>query len=211
MCIYSIIITVNDMNYPNGIRKQAKNKAFILDNHANRGMSLEDEINKTNEYYRESNIAIIYKKPTPIKITKVDYPSRKGATIKEAYFMTPSTTDYNGIYKGKYIDFEAKETKQTTSFPLNNIHKHQIKHLNDICTHGGIGFLIIRFTNLNKTYLLTEKALNDFIQKENKKSIPLSYFEKHGHLIKDKFIPRVDYIEIINELYIEGGKTWKKN
>lgn len=194
------------MNYPNGIKKHVNNETFILDNHANRGMALEDEINKTNEYYKDKGIAIIYKKPTPIKITKVDYPSRKGATIKEAYFMTPSTTDYNGIYKGRYIDFEAKETKQKTSFPLNNIHKHQIKHLNEICKHGGIGFLIIRFTNLNKTYLLAEKDLNNFLKTENKKSISLSYFEKHGHLIKDKFIPRVDYIEIVDKLYIRGGK-----
>ena len=30
---------------------------------------------------------------------------------------------------GYYIDFEAKETKSTTSFALTNIHPHQIQHL----------------------------------------------------------------------------------
>ena len=44
------------------------------------------------------DIEIIYKKPTPIKITKVDYPSRDKTVIKEAFFTVPSTTDYNGIY-----------------------------------------------------------------------------------------------------------------
>ena len=49
--------------------------------------------------------------------------------INEAYFRTPSTTDYNGVYNGYYIDFEAKETKNKTSFPLNNIHAHQVEHM----------------------------------------------------------------------------------
>ena len=33
---------------------------------------------------------------------KVDYPNRSHAKIVEAYYQTPSTTDYNGIYRGKY-------------------------------------------------------------------------------------------------------------
>lgn len=97
-------------------------------NYGNRGMTLEDEINQTNEFYLNMNKAVIYKKPTPIQVARVDYPSRKEAVIKEAYFKTPSTTDYNGIYKGKYIDFEAKETN-LKSFPLANIHPHQLEHL----------------------------------------------------------------------------------
>ena len=95
------------MNYPNGIKKIFKISA------SNRGMTLEQELNDTNLYYRNNDIAVIYKKPTPITINKVDYKNRKDAVIKEAHFMIPSTTDYNGIYKGKYIDFEDKETRKS--------------------------------------------------------------------------------------------------
>lgn len=189
------------MRYPNGIKKQ--NKTFI--NYGNRGMNLENDLELSNNYYLINDIAVIYKKPTPITIAKVDYPSRKEAIIKEGYFKTPSTTDYNGIYKGKYIDFEAKETKSKTSFPLKNIHTHQIKHLEKIYNHGGIGFLIVRFSLINKTYLLKIESLLDFLKSE-KKSIPLTYFKKNGFEIKEKFNPRVDYIKIVDEIYF-GGKN----
>lgn len=185
------------MNYPNKVNK-AKNNVY----YGNRGMALENDINETNKYYLLNDIAIIHKKPTPITITKVDYPSRMEAVIKEAYFKTPSTTDYNGIYKGYYIDFEAKETK-LSSFPLSNIHSHQIKHLSDILKHGGISFLIIRFTLKGETYLLTTKKLIDFIDNNKRKSIPYSYFKENGYIIKDNYNPRVDYLSIIDELFLK--------
>lgn len=89
------------MNYPNGLKKTFKITT------SNRGMSLENDINDTNAYYRNNNIAVIYKKPTPITVNKVDYKSRKNAVIKEAHFIVPSTTDYNGVYQGSYIRFDA--------------------------------------------------------------------------------------------------------
>ena len=155
------------MNYPNGVKKTYKS----LKSYANRGMSLESDLNDTNAYYLNNDIAIIYKKPTPITINKVDYKSRRDAIITEAHFKIPSTTDYNGVYKGKYIDFEAKETRSTTSFPLANIHKHQIEHLEKIYKHGGIGFIIVRFVKLNKTYLLYIEDLLDLINISKKASL----------------------------------------
>ena len=183
------------MQYPNGIKKEFKN----INSHSNRGMSLEADINDTNDFYRYNDIAIIHKKPTPITINKVDYKSRCDAVIKEAHFKIPSTTDYNGIYKGKYIDFEAKETKSLTSFPLNNIHNHQIKHLESIYKHGGIGFVIVKFTKLNKTYLLYIEDLLSFMENEKRVSIPISYFNEKGYIIKEGINPRLDYLKIINE------------
>jgi len=188
------------MNYPNGIKK---NKTGININYSNRGMSLESDINLTNQYYIDTNKAYIYKKPTPIKITKVDYPSRDKAVIKEAFFTVPSTTDYNGIYKGKYIDFEAKETKNKTSFPLSNIHPHQINHIRNIYNEKGIVFLIIKFIALNETYLLLGKDFLNYLDKTDKKSIPINYFKEKAYLVKESYVPRLDYLKIIDEIY--GG------
>ena len=63
------------MQYPNGIKKVPKKVSNI----GNRGMTLESEINETNKYYLNNDIAVIYKKPTPITVNKVDYHARNDA------------------------------------------------------------------------------------------------------------------------------------
>lgn len=174
----------------------------ITSGFANRGMGLENDINLANEYYRINDIAYIYKKPTPIKLVNVDY---KKGVIKEAYFDTPSTTDYNGIYNGKYIDFEAKETTSKTSFSLSNIHKHQINHLINVKNKGAISFIIVRFTVLDETYYLSTEHLENFIKSNTRKSIPIDFFREYGTMIKIKYSPRIDYIKIIDKLYFGGN------
>ena len=192
------------MNYPNGVKKHNIDNTNKEISYKNRGMSLESELNDTNEYYRIIDKAYIYKKPTPIKITKVDYPSRDKAVIKEAFFTVPSTTDYNGLYCGKYIDFEAKETRSKSSFSLSNIHPHQINHLRNINNHQGIAFLIVRFTTLNETYLLFAKDFLEFIDNTDRKSIPIDFFREKAFLIKDGYKPTIDYLKIIDNII--GGK-----
>ena len=187
------------MNYPN--KKSSYQKVKNL---ANLGMHLEDDIDSSNLYYLNNNIAIIYKKPTPIQVVSVNYPSRNKAKITEAYYKTASTTDYNGIYKGKYIDFDAKETNSKTSIPLANIHAHQINHLQKIFQHGGIGFLIINFKAYNEYYLLLIQDIlplwNNQHAPNGKKSISYIYIKEKGFLIPFSFMPRLDYLKIIDKL-----------
>ena len=170
---------------------------------ANLGMLLEEMINETNQYYLDKGIAVVHKKPIPIQIVKVNYPSRCEAIITEAYYKTPSTTDYNGIYKGRYIDFEAKETNIATSFSLNNIHAHQVEHLKQITIHGGIGFLIVYFKKHDEIYLLPFDVLNEYWEKRNteRKSIPYDVFKEKAYLIKINYIPRLDYLKVLDEIY----------
>ena len=170
---------------------------FRGNTYANRGMTLEEDINQTNLYYNLHNIALVYKKPTPIRVVRVEYPKN---VIREAYFNEPSTLDYNGIYRGKYLEFDAKETQSKTSFPLMNIHKHQMEHIKKVLHFGGIAYLIVRFTTLNKTYLLLGNDLMQFIEQSDRKSIPLDYFERYGYFIEMKYAPRLDYIKIIDKV-----------
>ena len=193
------------VNYPNMKRSWQSSTLPMHDKKhytAHRGMSLEEDITLSNQYYLSHDIAVIYKKPTPIQIVKVDYPRREAARMVEAYYKTPSTTDYNGLYRGKYVDFEAKETKVKT-FPFANISKHQIDHLQKIINHGGIAFVIIAFTSLNEVYLIdASHMINDYYHSQ-RKSITYEKIKNLGHLIPQGYQPRLDYLKVVDDWYFK--------
>lgn len=191
------------LNYPTKKRTVANTPKTKLDGksiYANRGMTLEADLSAANEYYLNNNKAVIHKKPTPIQVLHIKNLESGSTKIDDAYFLTPSTTDYNGIYRGKYIDFEAKETKNTTRFPLANIHSHQYLHLKRIIQHGGIGFFIISFTKLNEVYLVDASKVIEYFDK-NESSIPYSEIKEKGHLIKYSYPILVDYLKVVDQVY----------
>ena len=186
------------MNYPNGkpYRKNSaidggkKTAAFSNIEYGGRGMSLEKDIEHSNTFYLKSDIAVIHKKPTPVQIVNVNYPKRSKAVINEAYFRTPSTTDYNGVYQGYYIDFEAKETKNA----------YQQK---------GIVFLMIRFKTLDEVYLLPYSKFEVFWKryKDNiKKSITVDEIRKNGYHIPYQYQPRLDYLKAVDKLILDESE-----
>ena len=172
-----------------------KNNKLI--NYGNRGMTLEEDINITNNYYKETGIALIYKKPIPIKVLKINNTKTR---ILDGFYEQKSTLDYNGIYKEKYIEFDAKETNSKTSFPLSNIHPHQIEHIKNILKFKGIAFLIIRFNYHQKNFLLPGELLINYINNNDRKSIPYQYFTDNCQTIDIKYNPRLDYLKIIDIL-----------
>lgn len=180
------------MRYPNSTKTFHK-----VISHSNRGMVLEQLINEANKYYQENDLALIYKKPTPIGVVNVKSEGSK-KIITKAFFKEPSTLDYNGIYKSRYIEFDAKETKSKTSFPLANISDNQLKHIYAIDSHGGIAFLIISINNAH--YLLTAKSIINFIKSEKRKSIPLDYIKNKGYKINQKGLIKINYLEQLDKI-----------
>ena len=172
-----------------------KNNKLI--NYGNRGMTLEADINITNDYYIDKKIALIYKKPIPIKVLKINSTKTR---ILDGFYEKKSTLDYSGIYHEKYIEFDAKETNSKTSLPLDNIHKHQIEHIRNILYFKGIAFLIVRFNYYNKTFLLPGDILINYLDNTDKKSIPYKFFQDNCQEIPIKYQPRLDYLKIIDIL-----------
>ena len=90
-----------------------------------RGSTLEDMVNRTNEWYLEKNLALMQKIPTPITPVRMDKEHRQ---ITLAYFDQRSTIDYIGAVQGIPVCFDAKECVAET-FPLQNIHEHQVEFM----------------------------------------------------------------------------------
>ena len=115
-----------------------------------RGSVLEEMINMTNTVYRENNLALIQKIPTPITPITIDKESRH---ITLAYFDQKSTVDYIGVVQGYPVCFDAKEVK-TTTFSLQNIHPHQVEFMRRFEKQSGIAFFLIYYTGMDVYYYL---------------------------------------------------------
>ena len=190
------------INYPHK-KKQANSPGEKSVEFGKRGMSFEEDIERSNSFYLASDRAVIHKKPTPLQIVKVDYPKRTAARVTEAYFRVPSTTDFNGVFNGRYIDFEAKETTNKTLFPLSNLHGHQVKHMEKAAKQGGIVFLLVKFSQLNEIYLLPYEKLAQFWQEYNegkRRSIKRAEFAENGYIIHEGAFPRIDYLTAVEQL-----------
>ena len=139
-------------------------------------------------------------------MAEVSY-SQRGKVNERGFLKEPSTLDYNGLYRGKYIEYEAKVTKNKTSFPLANIHPHQIKHIESVLKHNGIVFLIIKINEI--VYLLKGDDFISYIQNNSRKSIPYEFIKEYGYMIKYSYRPTLDYLKIIDEIYFKE-ETYEK-
>lgn len=202
------------INYPNGKiytppKNTIENRSKKDYSFSNRGKTLEDEINETNDYYMQQGTAVIHKKPVPIQVVKVEYPSRSAAVIKEAYYRTASTTDFNGVWQGIHVDFEAKETNNKTSFPLKNIHAHQIDHMRLVAQQKGLTFLIVRFSLINRYFVLPFAPLQDAwdgMCNGGRKSIPFDFFELNAYEIVPGAYPPLDYLRGVTKMLSEESE-----
>lgn len=125
--------------------------------HGLRGSTLEDMLNRTNDCYRQNRLALIQKIPTPI--TPVEMNESRQITL--AYFDKKSTVDYIGSVQGIPVCFDAKECA-TNTFPLQNIHAHQIAFMREFEQQNGIAFIILYYTERNELYYVPFPEIEAF-------------------------------------------------
>lgn len=153
-----------------------------------RGSTLEEFVNLTIEKYVEHELALIQKVPTPITPINIDQEKRH---ITLAYFEQKSTVDYIGVVQGIPVCFDAKECTATT-FPLQNIHEHQVKFMERFEKQGGIAFMLIYFVKEESYYYLRFQKLMEFwsrMEAGGRKSFRMDeleeefFFQRNGNLL----------------------------
>lgn len=162
-----------------------------------RGSTLEDLVNRTNERYEELGLALIQKIPTPITPVKIDKEHRH---ITLAYFDKISTVDYIGAVQGIPVCFDAKEC-QTDTFPLQNVHEHQMQFMEKYEKQGGISFLILYYSHKNELYYMRFEEIKRFWDRAGEggrksfryEELSPAYFMK---LKNNCFVPYLDYIQL---------------
>lgn len=162
-----------------------------------RGSTLEDLINHSNESYREKKLALIQKIPTPITPINIEKESRH---ITLAYFDQKSTVDYIGTVQGIPVCFDAKECAAKT-FPLQNVHPHQVQFMKEFEEQGGIAFLILYYTALDEIYYLPFRDLLVFwkrMEEGGRKSFTYDELDKSWQIGHYRDI-LVHYLELIKK------------
>lgn len=123
-----------------------------------RGSTLEEFVNRTNEHYQQIKLAMVQKIPTPITPIKIDKEKRH---ITLAYFEQRSTVDYIGAVQGVPVCFDAKECNVDT-FPLMNVHEHQLQFMKEYEDQNGVSFLILYYAHKNIAYYMRFEELMFF-------------------------------------------------
>ena len=162
-----------------------------------RGSMLEEAVNFTNQKYSQENLALVQKIPTPITPIEIDKQTRH---ITLAYFEQKSTVDYIGVVQGIPVCFDAKEC-QVNTFPLQNIHPHQVEFMRDFEQQGGIAFFLIFYPHLDRFYYLPFRQLAQFwerMQQGGRKSFRMDeldetfFFTGHSGLL----VPYLDALQL---------------
>lgn len=167
----------------NSVKQKKKSVSY-----GNRGMFLEENIELANQQYKIKKVGLINKVPTPVKILKISSFGKVNGVITEK-----STVDYVGVVKTRLggsasVAFDAKETKNK-SLSFDNIAEHQLEYMKSFSDMGGLSFIIVYFSSLDRYFRLSIEQIEDYIQrpyKTNKKSFPLRFFEKEGIEIKEE-------------------------
>lgn len=165
------------------------------------GQAFENLIDYTNQVYKNQGRALINKRPTPVKVTK-----SKGTQVLRGYFESKSTVDYDGVYRGKPIYFEAKTVGQKR-LPLDTVADHQVKYLNDTEKQGAISFLIAELRKTKDIFIIPNNMLQKYIKAaENggRKSIPLDDLEVYAFLAKSGNGAPLDYLSVVDRLIEEN-------
>lgn len=158
------------------------------------GSKFEKRLEKQFEKYRIEGKAYIFK-------CHVDWVCiRSGSKIVSAYPKKQSNMlDFVGFLSdGTHVIFEAKTCANKTSFPLSNIKEYQFDLNKELYNYTENIFYIIEMREHKEVYLLHAKDLQNFIDNNERKSIP--------YYILKEIATKVNGLDILGHIGgVDGG------
>lgn len=151
-------------------------------------MYLETLLNQTFQRYETQKIAVFRKQSLPIKIRQIQANQVIGELSEKC------DADYYGIYLGKFIAIEAKQTNKN-NFNYQQIQEHQQNYLQLIHDCGGLSYLVIYFEKPDEFHLIEFYFLRDFHENHHTNQIPLSYIKTYGRQLRLYFPGYLDLIK----------------
>jgi recombination protein U len=107
------------------------------------------------------------------------------STIVNAFPVKQSKfVDFVGCSKTKPIAIEAKKTDLKTRFPFVNIEDTQYEFFKDWIACGGLGYYLIWFKKLDKTYLIKSSKIQEAKDTLERESIPIEWFQDTNNTIE---------------------------
>jgi recombination protein U len=127
----------------------------------------------------------------------------KGGRVLNGFYEAKSTVDYDGVFKGRAIAFEAKSTENLTRFDLKNIAQHQLDYLEKAEKMGAICFFLIEFSKDESVFVAPLSVIQSYVgmshQPKGKKFIPRADFDIYGYLVNQTERAPVDYLQYVDE------------
>lgn len=167
--------------------------------HTNRGLSLEQLIELSNQQYRRRGQAVVHKVPTHWVPLRGHDGKISGAKAAEK-----ATVDFLGCVAptGRIVAFDAKQNREPGRFPLDQRWSHEVEFLQDVARAGGIAFLLIEQIAAGRIYLVPGVDLFRFwaaAKAGGRKSIPAAVLQTLPVVSQSTGIP-LDYLVVLRNL-----------
>jgi len=165
------------------------------------GKSFEEILKNSCEFYRYKGIALIHKIPTPWSVSY----DKKYHRVIRAHPEEKSSVDFEGVWHGRSVAFEAKSTRERKRFDLKNIKQHQIDYLRQHQEQGGFSFFLVEFAKHGEVYLVWFDQVNEWwegMKDGGRKSIPYTWIQIHCDVV----VPGRTYLDFIRVLEKERTK-----
>lgn len=164
--------------------------------YANKGMYLEEVVNRTIEYYFKNSICFIEKRQIPLKIVK-----KQQDNIAICRILSKSYIDYAGEFKSKHIEFECKQTGEEV-FDITKIKQHQLNFMNKIKKFNCFVFVLIYFEKFDSILLVPFENLLIAKQLNKKNKIPYEKLLKHGYELSIVYPGILNLVELFKKLSV---------